>query len=439
MNDLPGRLRRFLDSYPASRYWIGYSGGVDSHVLLHLCARLKSERGGVFAALHIDHGLHPDSAKWRDHCRAVCERLDLPFLSIPVDARPEKGESPEEAARTARYRAFESVLQADEAVLLAHHQDDQAETVMLQLMRGAGPAGLSGMGVEAVLGAGKLLRPFLEIPRQLLLEYARAHRLTWIEDPGNQTADFDRNYLRHHVFPLLRRRWPAAARTVSRSATHCAESEALLAAWGGDLLRTLRDEEGRLDLQALSEHSLPAQRWLLRAWLRELGWRPPPAVVLERILTEVIPAREDANPRIAWAGVELRRYRRKLYALPRFRPVDPGWCVTWNGTAPLSLPDGRILEAVEAKGAGIDAGQWRRARITVRYREGGEQCFLPGRRGRRTLKKLFQERGMPPWERKRTPLVFLNGELAAVGDLWVCAGFCASMGDPGVQLRWIKH
>ncbi len=439
MIDLFERLRSFLDRHSSSRYWIGYSGGLDSHVLLHLCARLKAESGLVFTALHVNHGLHSEADKWQAHCRRVCVLLKIPFESTRVDARPRPGESPEEAARNARYKAFCGLLQANEALLLAHHQDDQAETVLLQLLRGSGLAGLSGMGREAALGDGRLLRPLLDIPRETLLDYAHAHRLAWIEDPSNQTMDFDRNYLRHQVFPLLKRRWPACTRTLSRAAVHCAEADDLLDQWGKPILQSLIDEKGSLDLTVLDGHSRQAQRRLLRAWLKEQNRRPPAAVFVERILNEIIPARGDANPRVAWGDVEVRRYRRKLYALPRLQAADPAWHVVWSGKDPLHCPDGTKLEVIETQGKGIDSEKWLSARITVRYRRGGERCRLPGRQGRHSLKKLFQEQGVPPWERERMPLVYLDDELAAVGDLWVCAGFCVHPGSKGLILRWSKR
>ncbi len=436
MNDLLEGLRSSLGLHPARRFWIGYSGGLDSQVLLHLCARFRADNGGDFVAVHVNHGLHPEADKWQDHCRRSCEDLTIPFEAVSVDARPQPGESPEEASRNARYQAFSRCLNSDEALLLAHHQDDQAETVLLQLLRGAGVAGLAGMGQAAGLGRGKLLRPLLGVSRQALHEYALKHRLDWIDDPSNQILDFDRNYLRHHLFPLLKQRWPGCARTLSRSAGHFAETDRLLNEWGRPLLLTMTDEEGALDIAALGQQSRPSQRWLLRAWLKDQRQRAPAAVLLDRILDEVIWSRGDRNPRVAWGDAEVRRYRGRLFVLPQRPLPEPGWRMSWNGVAPLRLPDGSMLEAGKASGQGIDGEKWRTNEIEVRYRQGGERCRLAGRHGHRSLKKMFQERGIPPWVRERLPLVYMNGELAAVGDLWVCAPFCAASAGPGVKLRW---
>ncbi len=439
MNDLLGKLCHFLDRYPANRYLVGYSGGLDSHVLLHLCARFRGKRGGEFMAVHVNHGLHSDAGRWQEHCQSICEDLGIPFESIAVDARSRSGESPEEAARNARYQAFSGLLKAGEALLLAHHQDDQAETVLLQLMRGTGLGGLSGIGRETRLGAGKVLRPLLDVPRRDLFDYAQKNRLTWIDDPSNLETDFDRNYLRHHIFPLLKQRWPACSRMLARAASHCADADRLMAQWGGPMLQDMLDEQGGLDLSVFCEHSRQAQRWLLRMWLKGQGWRAPSAVFVDRILNEVIPARRDGNPQVACDEVEIRRYRHKLYALPRLPVPDPGWCISWNGDDPLNLPDGSLLEANRTMGRGIDPAKWHRARITVRYRQGGERCWLPDRRGHRSLKKLFQERGVPPWLRERIPLILLDEELVAVGDLWLCDAVSASSTAEAVQLSWTSR
>ncbi len=433
--ELIGQLRRFLNRHPAGRYWIGYSGGLDSHALLHLCARLRSELGGIFHAVHVNHHIHPEADRWQRHCRTVCETLGMPFRAIGVDGRAAAGESPEEAARNARYRAFACLLRPDQALLLAHHQDDQAETVLLQLLRGAGPAGLAGMAAAAPLGRGRLLRPFLTVPRSVLRAYAEDNRLDWIEDPSNQELDLDRNYLRHRIMPLLKRRWPACARTISRSARHCAAAERLLEASLAPRLSQLLDDQGRIDAVALGELDPGHQAQLLRAWLRRKGLSLPSEAYLRRIITEMLPAGDDRMPVVRWRGGEVRRYRNRLYALPPQPVPDPSWRRTWDGVTPLELPDGTRLESVAAFGGGI-AGHWFRKGVEVTYRRGGERCRLPGRTGSRSLKKLFQEKGVPPWLRQRLPLLYIEGKLAAVVPFWVCRPFAAGPDEAGVILRW---
>ncbi|GAB4353614.1 MAG: tRNA lysidine(34) synthetase TilS [Methylohalobius sp. ZOD2] len=435
MTGLLGGLRRFLSQHPASFYWIGYSGGADSHVLLDLCARLGSQ-GARFGAVHVNHNLHPDAGRWAEHCESVCGRLRLPCRVLSVEARPGAGESPEEAARNVRYRAWEEWLEAGAALLLAQHQDDQAETVLLQLLRGAGPGGLAGMPPAAELGAGRLLRPLLHVPRRTLLDYAQSGRLDWIEDPANRDLAFDRNYLRHRIFPLIRARWPACARTIARSARHCGEARALLDETLTPLLQTAIDAGGGLDASVLAGLDRPRSRWLLRAWLKQRGFRSPSEVLLERIATEAVTAATDRQPRIEWPEGQIRRYRGRLYALSPQPLPEPDWQVDWDGDTPMKLPGGGELESVPAFGKGIAKRVWRGGGIQIRYRRGGERCRLPGREGRRCLKKLFQERGVPPWMRGRLPLIFIRGELAAVADLWVCEPFVADPGEEGISLYW---
>lgn len=436
MRDLVASLGRFLHQHPSAFYWIGYSGGVDSHVLLHLCARLRTTLGPAFGAVHVNHGLHPDAGRWAEHCLRICAELDLPCQVIVVDGRPRPGDSLEEAARNARYRALAEWLEPNAAVLMAQHQDDQAETVLLQMLRGAGPAGLSGMAQAARLGRGRLLRPLLGVPRETLYDYARRFELVWIDDPYNFDETLDRNYLRHQVLPLLKARWPACARTIARSAQHCAEVQGLVEEVVVPHLDAVVDRTGSLDLRALAALDRPRQRWLLREWLKRQGFRSPQRVFLDRIIDEAAAAAPDRQPRIEWSEGMVCRYRGRLYALRPKQLPDPDWQAAWDGEAPLALPDNSVLEPGSAIGRGVAARLWRQGRIEVRYRRGGERCRLPGRCGHRSLKKLFQERGVPPWVRARLPLIYLGGELAAVADLWVCEPFAAKPDEVGVILHW---
>jgi len=436
MSELLGRLSSFLARHRATRYWIGYSGGMDSHVLLHLCARYRDEQGGEFVALHINHGLQHEAASWQDHCHKISNGLEIPFQAIEVNAHPHSGESPEEAARNARYEAFSACLRKGDALLLAHHQHDQAETILLQLLRGAGLSGLAGMGPVSVLGEGRLLRPLLGIPRKALQHYALTRNLEWIDDPSNRFLDYDRNYLRHSILPLLEDRWPSYPETLCRSARHMAEADRLLREWGQPLLETLEDEAGRLDVSRLRQQSRESRRWLVRAWLKSQGFRPPSQAYLERIMDETLLAAADKNPLVAWGEAEVRRFRGKLVVSSPKPRVDSHWVSPWDGRIPLQLPDGSVLEAMTTGGPCLDPAKWSSSRIEVRYRQGGERCLLPGRHGRRRLKKLFQEYGVPPWGRDRIPLIYLDDELAAVGDLWVCDPYAAPAGQTGIGIRW---
>lgn len=440
-SDLVECLKLVLQRHPAPRYWIAYSGGLDSHVLAHLCARIKAE-GQVldFQALHVHHGLQDSADVWSGHCAQVCHGLGLPFWELRVDARARPGESPEEAARLARYGAIRAHIQAGDVVLAAQHRDDQAETLLLQLMRGAGLAGLSAMPEIAPLSPGLLLRPLLGLARAQLRDYALAHGLCWVEDPSNRDIDYDRNFLRQEIIPRLEQRWPSLGKSLSRSAGHCAEARQRLGDLALDLCHSALNADGEsLSVAKLQAFQTADQRWVLREWLRMRGFRMPSQAVIGRILAEVLPARQDKMPIVSWREGEVRRYRDGLYVLPPLSGVDRSAVLVWQGQASLELPDGNgKLATAKTAGQGLDCQAWERGPVTVRYRQGGERCRLPGRSGTHELKKLFQESGIPPWLRDRVPLVYLGDELAAVGGWWLCEPFAGHADVDNLAIVWTQ-
>ncbi|WP_045224124.1 tRNA lysidine(34) synthetase TilS [Methyloterricola oryzae] len=410
---------------PPPRYWVAYSGGLDSHVLLHLCARLRADALGFppVHAVHVHHGLQRQADDWAVHCDRVCRELSIPLLILHVDARAAPGESPEEAARNARYQAIGQHMAAGDILLTAQHGDDQAETLLLQLLRGAGLAGLAGMPVRSPFPPGALLRPLLHHSRPELLDYARAQGLNWIEDPSNADLSFDRNFIRGQILPLLQKRWPGASRALARSAGHCAEALQQLNALSDDLFHATLGSDGlSLKVPNLAVLTRADQRLVLRRWLRASGFRMPSAAVLERILEEVLPAGADKMPVVAWREGEVRRYRNHLHLLPPQGFFDSTAVLPWTAGDSLKLPGGagelRITPA--RPGLGLDARRWALGPVEVRFRRGGERCRLSGRgTASHALKKLFQETAVPPWLRDRAPLVYVAGELAAVADWWV--------------------
>ncbi|MGX2039689.1 tRNA lysidine(34) synthetase TilS [Methylocaldum sp. MU1018] len=424
---------------PALRYWIGYSGGLDSQVLLHLCAGLKARHPDFeFTAAHVHHGLQASADEWAEFCEATCRTLGIPFRLLSVDAAAKPGESPEEAARNARYDALRALLSESEVLLTAQHRDDQAETVLLQLLRGAGIAGLAAMPERTALGPGFLLRPLLSFSRRQLREYAQAHGLTWIEDPSNRDLSYDRNFIRHEVLPLLEKRWPASRDSLARTARHCAEAQALLNSLAEDLLKSvIHPERNTLILDRLRDCAEPDRRLILREWLRSGGFRMPSTRILERASKETLNARPDRNPTIRWSEGEIRRYRGELFLMPAAPPFHPHEIIPWDGAATLHLPDGNgELGATPEKRQGISLAAWRSGKITVRYRQGGESLRLPGREGSHDLKKLFQEAGIPPWIRERTPLIYIDDELATVAGWWVSDACAGKPKDCNMVIRW---
>ncbi len=427
------RLRSFLP--PVHGYWVAYSGGLDSHVLLHALAAVRGELGDTrLAAVHVHHGLHADADLWTEHCTAVCGALGVPLTVLRVDARAGAGESPEASARAARYRALEQLLGAGDVLLTAHHLDDQAETLLLQLLRGSGPHGLAAMPQSSALGAARHGRPLLDVPREALRRYARGEGLSWVEDSSNAELHFDRNYLRHEILPRLAARWPSARETLARSAAHCAEAASLLDELAAlDLQAVLGDGPDRLAVPRLLALSSARRRNVLRIWLRGLGLPLPSQAQLAQV-EQALAADWDAEPCVHWSGAEVRRYRDQLYAMAPLPAHDSGAEIEWDLEAPLELPAlGGRLRATRVQGQGVHAS---RGRVTVRFRAGGERCRPLGRHETHALKKLFQEAGVPPWQRERIPLIFIGGELAAVAGLWVCEPFAASGMDYGWIFEW---
>lgn len=402
----------------AGRMYVGYSGGVDSHVLLHLLASDAGLRPQL-TAVYVHHGLQTAADDWHAHCQHQCRQLGVAYRMLTVDARPEPGESPEAAARAARYAAFRQLLQAGDELLFAQHREDQAETLLLQLLRGAGPHGLAGMPRRTAFGRGWLQRPLLHIGKAQILAYASRHGLHWVEDPSNQSCDFDRNYLRHQVIPVLKNRWPAMDKTLARAAGHCAAAARLLDTWAAaELPRLLSPAGDNLALAVWRGYDADQRHWLLRRWLQVRGLRPVSTAGLQALVEQVIDADAAAEPELHLQQQIIARYRDHLYCLPQtdWQPQAPQ---VWPSSAvQITLAGGQVVSRMPA-GQGIATALWHAHQVTLDCRRGGESIRLPGRQGSRSLKKLYQAAGIPPWERRLRPLVYLDGKLAAVAGLWI--------------------
>ncbi|UVL41558.1 tRNA lysidine(34) synthetase TilS [Pseudomonas sp. B21-040] len=411
----------------ATTWHIAFSGGLDSTVLLHLLADLaKTESLPALSAIHVHHGLQAAADAWPEHCQSVCDALGVSLQVVRVQVQP--GASIERAAREARYGAFSAVIHAEDILLTAQHRDDQAETLLFRLLRGAGVRGLSGMPRERVLGRGHLLRPLLDVSRAELEAYAIEHRLSWIEDPSNQDRQFSRNYLRHQVFPVLTERWPQAAVTMARSAAHLSEAQALLDELAEiDLVEAATAHEfdwlgvQSLELACLARHSAARQRNALSHWLTALtrlpdsdhwsGWE------------NLRDATGDARPVWRLADGEVHRSAGRIWWLSGCWLRNPPPAVDWpDPSTPLELPDNGVLTLT---------GQIPDGSLQIRYRQGGEVMNLPDR-GHRDLKRLFNERGVPGFIRGRLPLVYREGQLLAVANVRGLNG----SGQDGWHLHW---
>ena len=419
-----------------ARFVIAFSGGLDSTVLAQSLAELKANdqrfSGIPVIAIHIDHDLHQDSPDWSEQCAAVASGLDIGFQSLRVNVQLESGKGPEASARDARYSALHAQLSDDDWLLSAHHREDQAETLLLNLIRGSGPSGVAGIGDARRFGPGWLIRPMLNVERSDILQYATDAGLSWVEDPSNKDRRFDRNFLRHEVLPRLKVRWPDIAARLQRSAGHAGEASQLLSDLAEIDLAALGGQSARLPVDQLLQLSAARQRNVIRYALRDRGLSTPTAVQLNRIRTEVILARVDAQPLVSWRGASVRRYRNGLYLLPEKLadavetiPVCGGKCELGAGLGAL------IFESCDGPGLSpelIDAG------LTIRPRIGGEEIRSVGQSHTSKLKKLLQEAGVVPWMRDRLPLVYAGERLLAVGDLWMAADATT---EPGVAIRWI--
>lgn len=433
----PEDLFAGLAPYSEARVcWIAYSGGMDSCVLLHALASAPDRLPFEVRALHVDHGIHRDSHQWTDHCRHSCERLGVPLEIRRPRVVAARGESLEAVARERRYEAMAGLLGQGDLLLTAQHRDDQAETLLLALMRGSGPKGLAAMPRSAPLGTGWLVRPLLDFSRSELLAYAGDHALDWIEDSGNRDLGFDRNFLRHRVLPLLAERWPACAAGIARSASHCAEAQGLIDLFARDeLSKAAGRRPDSLSISRLGTLTLPIRKVVLRQWFRELGLATPDSRHLDRVLSEAMTARADANPVVAWRGSEVRRYRDDLFAMEPLPPAPGPEPIRWERGG-LSLPSGLgRLEVLSSGRVGLDPLALFPNGFMVRFGVKGLSCRPAPGRHRRSLRKLFQEAALPPWLRPYVPLIFAEDTLVAVGDLWICHSAVANAGLP-FRIGW---
>lgn len=418
---------------PLEHIYIAYSGGVDSHVLLHLGASSVPIRK-ILTAVYVHHGLQTVADDWARHTAQIAEDLAVKFILLQVNATASKGESPEEAARNARYCALKELLGDRDALLVAQHLEDQLETVLLQLMRGSGLRGLSGMPEWMPFGRGRLLRPLLNVTKQTISDYAASHSLRFVDDPSNLCNDFDRNFLRNEVLPLLKQRWPSCAITVARTARNCAEAEGLVTELADEIFnRVHNSDDNTLSISRLRVLDSAKQQLMIRHWFLMSGLKMPSHGFVVRLLNQVAEAKETRHPELDNQGRKIRRYRDKLYCLEQSGTETREEKIWPAGQTDITVGKHLTLSWRVAS-AGIPMDQWLQAKIHVKFRSGGEKISLPGRIGRHSLKNLYQEAGIPPWERERIPLIYLNCKLAAVGDKWISSEFHDTKKDACIVL-----
>ena len=419
------------------RVTVAFSGGLDSTVLLATLCRIQLP--GRIRAAHVDHGLHPRSAEWAEHCARVAADHGVELVGVRVAVDRESGEGLEAAAREARYGALRDLLVPGEWLLTAHHADDQLETVLLRMLRGTGIRGLRGIIGFGQLDPGWLGRPLLGFTREELRAEADARGLTWIDDPSNLEPRHDRNYLRLRVLPALRERWPAVAQQAERLAEQASEAEQLLEAVAAEDARALAApwHVPRATLAALDQ---ARQRNLLRHLLREMGLDTPSARKLDELRRALLDSHAESRARVRWPSGEGRVYREALHLLAPLPQASPSGFraqlaagETWVG------PEGRLALEPARDADGLPQSMVEGG-LTLRFRSGGERFRPRGRDHHHSLKHLFQESGVVPWMRDRVPLLYRGDQLAAIGDLWISADVDAvPASEPRWRVRWTEH
>ncbi|GAO35566.1 tRNA(Ile)-lysidine synthetase [Sulfuricella sp. T08] len=403
--------------------------------LLDILVQLRTSLHFPLSAVHVNHQISSNSADWAEFCTRLCAGHHIPFQVIKVDLKRVPGESLEALARDARYRVFAE--QQTDFILLAQHLDDQAETLLLQLLRGAGAKGLSAMGAMSEEGTETLryLRPLLDVPRGVILDYAALRGLHWVEDESNADISYDRNYLRHRVMPELEKRFPGYRVTFARASRNLAESAQL----SDDLARldlATAVVNGNLRVDALRNLSGARARNLLRYWLAELGIPMPSAGRLENLLQQLCSARDDAQVHISMGDTVIRRYRGEVHLekktlAPLLEPA-----LIWSLQDMPDLPwSGGGLVFERTTGQGLSLARLTAAPVTIRLRQGGERLRPDCLRPTRSLKNLLREAGMPPWQRQRLPLLFSGESLAFVPGVGIDCEFRAQEGESGVIVK----
>jgi tRNA(Ile)-lysidine synthase len=444
-------LRHYLPQHKsAGRYLVALSGGLDSMCLLD--ALLKSEPAFEVVAIHVHHGLSPNADAWSQHCANFCQQAGIGFIEEKVSVI-NSGKGIEDAAREARYSAFAQHIESGDHLLMAHHADDQAETLLLRLLRGTGAKGLEGMAQQRAFFNGIIWRPLLTFSRASLEAYAARQALRWVEDESNADSGYDRNFLRNNIFPLLNQRWPDFALRWQQTATQIAEANQLAELTIQQLFPSLEPRSEKagtsINVEVLQQYSLAERTALLRYWSELHGFDAPgaqPLAILNQHLHQALP---DHNFELCWGGAVLKRFQQRLYlysshAWQTIQGADEGGAQSKSRSLSLatcqqiSVFAGMQLcfEAVKAaSGDACLAAHYQNIRIV--RRQGGERCHPHCRAHSQTLKKLLQASDMEPWWRDQIPLLLSeDGQLLAVGDLWVEKSAMAASGEPGWRIFW---
>ena len=413
---------------------VALSGGVDSVVLLHLLHPLQKTHHFILKASHVHHGLNKNADKWTAFCEKLCAKLSVPFEVHHIKLPQKKSLGIEGEARRLRYEKL--LTNKSDLVVLAHHEDDQAETFLLQLIRGAGVKGLSSMAhFDATR---KLWRPLLHTSRTEIESYAKKHQLKWIEDDSNQNTDFDRNFIRAKVLPILKNRFSHIIKVISRSSAHLAEAQYLLDELAEiDLKKHLKSIKckHKLKIKILDKLSHVRAKNILRYWLEMNGQMMPSKDVLDELLRQVLTAKKDATIKIQLSkDFEIRRYQDEIYVVPKNQKRHKNYEMIWAGESEILLPNGTQLTFKKVKGRGINFKFLSNQKLKIRNRQGGEFFKPDAKRPTKKIKQLLQESDLPPWEREFLPLIFVGDQLASVPNFGVDIKFQAKSKELGLEV-----
>jgi len=425
-------LQRVLATLPAaSEYWVAYSAGVDSHALLHLLSQCRDDLLVPIKAVHVNHGLQEDAPKWAAHAQAVCDDLGIELVSLQVSDKPGANQSVEAFAREQRYRLIAEVMPAEAMLLTAQHQDDQAETLMLQLLRGAGIDGIASMPLCREFAQGWLARPLLEVSQDTVMGYAKVHQLKWIDDPSNASEAYDRNYLRHQVMPALKQRWPHAVQAMAKSASLLGQGRHFISAQLSEQLHG-RINQGCFSVESFAEIDSFVRRQLLREWLRFSSCDLPNASRLSSC--EKLALSEKDSGEVCWSDVCVRRYLQQLWITPRELPeVNSVPQIVRSFDGRIDLEVGKLM-ACAAKD-GIPKAAFDEGRVSIYHHTEGCRYRLVGRAGQRRFKQLCQELGIPSWSRMLQPLIMVDDSLWAIGNYRVSAPSGLAE-DQAIEFHW---
>lgn len=429
------------------RFFVAFSGGLDSHVLLHALATLRRRYGPGLVALHVDHALDPRSREWSRHCAEIAASLGVPLIARRIEGIVSGGDGLEAAARDARYRWFRELVRANDVLLTAHHRGDQAETLLYNLLRGAGTRGIAAMPAERAFSSGILARPFLDLPRVSLKRYAVDHDLQWIDDPANERLDFDRNFVRHRLMPLIFSRWPAAEGNLARASLNAADAQAILDQVAlrhiaeSTLSEALNPLSGAPVLNAAVLRDLSPEEFsnAVRRWVADEGFRAPSRRRIGYLREALVVPSERVSGRFAWDLAEIHRYRDALYLFGRLGREERR-STRWRVDEPLAVAGTSLaLVGRNVEGANLSRRLVARGELSVDWCTGDRKIRTARGGPRKSLRKLFQEAGVPPFMRRVLPRIVLGDDLICVPGVVESADFLATADEPGIRFEFVRR